>query len=69
MENGKQPDWISVEDEPMPIEQFILVAHPNGIEAINFHSAQWRYWYSSKPISDWLLQNITHWMRPQHPKA
>lgn len=61
-------NWISVEDEPMPLEQFIIVSHPYGIEAINFHSGGWRYWYANKFVKEAVLRSITHWFKPQPPK-
>lgn len=55
--------WVSVEDQPLPIGPFILVAHPYGIEAIHFDQ-EWRYWYSATPIPAPLLKSITHFYKP-----
>jgi len=61
---GKVDDWISVEDENMPLETDIIVKHPFGVEAIHFFNAEWKFWYTGKTCGSDLIKNITHWQKP-----
>jgi len=53
-------DWVSVEDESMPLETDIIVKHPFGVEAIHFLNANWRFWYTGNVCDNDLLKGITH---------
>lgn len=58
-------NWISLEQESMPLETPIIVSHPHGVEAIQFWNGYWRLWYKGEPIRKELLRSITHWAQPQ----
>jgi len=57
-------EWINIEDEQMPLEKPIIIKHKYGIEAIQFHNAAWRYWYTGIPVEKEVLENTTHWFLP-----
>lgn len=60
-------NWISINDQQMPLETDIIVSHKYGIEAIHFFNAQWWYWYCKKVVPESVLKNITHWCKPEKP--
>ncbi len=57
-------DWIPIDKQKMPLEQFILVSHKYGVDYISFNSAAWRYCYSGTEVDSATLKNITHWCKP-----
>ena len=61
-------EWVSIDNQPMPLEKDILVSHKYGIEAIHFFNGRWTYWYTQKLVDQKVLDTITHWMIPTPKK-
>ncbi len=58
-------NWIKIEDEKMPFEEYIIVKHKYGVDAIAFFSGSWKFWYSGKAVELKTLQLITEWFKPE----
>jgi len=54
--------WVKGND--LPIEKYIIVRHPHGVEAVIFIRHRWRYWYSGAEVSLETMKSITEWSDP-----
>lgn len=61
-------EWLSLPDNEPPLETPLLVKHRYGVEAIQFHSAKWRYWYNSEPVDSGLMKTVTHFLIAKFPQ-
>jgi hypothetical protein len=63
-------EWISIKDQPMPLQTHIIVSHPLGVDAIHFFKCnkKWTYWYSRLTVPKTIMESITHWFEPQIEK-
>ena len=58
--------WIDINNEPIPIDEpGILVSHKHGVEYIIWCNGCWCYCYSNGRGIGSLINNITHWCKPE----
>lgn len=53
-------EWFDLKSTAPPLETPILMKHRHGVEAVQFHSARWNYWYTGERVEHAVLSTATH---------